>query len=294
MDPLCSSDHSHARIWDMFHRQLDQHGHELSSFVSTELGEPPSGLSITLETIEWPESLVNWKWFVGSADPAVERSVLRFFQTDVGKRALSADGVEFKLASALLRLPSNQPDDFLTCPAGFTPAAAPLQDGQSVVIVPQPASTNLPHSHICIPATTGGWLQVSPRTHLEQLSVAKPQDQQAGIEVSALLIMEPSLLTKRTRGRPKVPGRMGREHQQLRSVWACCCHCWESGIFGGTTRVEDRLREKAPGHRCVRDGKVRSPTEWVNQIRASCWIQRTPRASLVFRPPQKTPPNPEN
>jgi hypothetical protein len=117
---------------------------------------------------------------VGSADPATERAVLRFFQTDVGKRALNADGVEFKLASALLRLPSGQPNDSVTYPAGFTPAAAPLQDGREVVIVPQPASTNLSHSHICISATAGGWLQVSPHTHLEQLSLVKPRDQQAG------------------------------------------------------------------------------------------------------------------
>jgi hypothetical protein len=130
MDPLPSSNYSDAGIWDIFHRQLNQYGHELSSFVSAELGEPPSGLSITLETIEWPESLANWVWCVGSADPATERAVLRFFQTDVGKRALSADGVEFKLASALLRLPSGQPNDSLTYPAGFTPAAAPLQDGR--------------------------------------------------------------------------------------------------------------------------------------------------------------------
>ncbi|KAH6848115.1 hypothetical protein B0I37DRAFT_157491 [Chaetomium sp. MPI-CAGE-AT-0009] len=173
MDPLPPSD---TMIRDEFHRQVRQYGHELSSFVSTELNGPPSGLSITLETIEWPGSSVNWVWFAGSADLAIERAVLRFFQTDVGKRALSADGVEFKLASAPLRLPSGQADDCLS-PEGFTPAAALLQDGQEIVIVSQ--SADLSHSHMCIPATTGGWLQLSPHTHLEQLSVIKPRDQQA-------------------------------------------------------------------------------------------------------------------
>ncbi|KAK3293627.1 uncharacterized protein B0H64DRAFT_405120 [Chaetomium fimeti] len=172
---------SDAMIRDGFHRQVGQYGHELSSFVSAELGGPPSGLSITLETIEWPESVsgspANWVWFVGSADLAVERAVLRFFQTDVGKRALSADGVEFKLGSAPLRLPSDSANNCL-CPAEFIPATAPLQDGQEVVIVFQPAS--LTRSHICIPATTGGWLQVSPHTHLEQITAVKPRDQRAG------------------------------------------------------------------------------------------------------------------
>jgi hypothetical protein len=60
MDSLPPSDQSDARIRDGFHRQIGEYGHELSSFVSAELGEPPSGLSITLETIEWPESSVNW------------------------------------------------------------------------------------------------------------------------------------------------------------------------------------------------------------------------------------------
>lgn len=68
------------------------------------MGEPPSGLSIALETIEWPEPLANWVWFVGGADAATDRAVLRFFRADVGKRALGADGIELKLASALLRL----------------------------------------------------------------------------------------------------------------------------------------------------------------------------------------------
>ena len=56
MDPLPSCD---ARIRDGFHFQVRQYGHELSAFVSAELGRPPSGLSITLETIEWPESRVD-------------------------------------------------------------------------------------------------------------------------------------------------------------------------------------------------------------------------------------------
>ena len=173
MDPLPSCD---ARIRDGFHLQVRQYGPELSAFVSAELGRSPSGLSITLETIAWPESQVNWIWSVGSADLDIERAILRFFQTDVGKRALSADVAEFKLSSALLRLPSNQAQHRL-CPAGYTLATAPLQGCQEVVIAPE--STTLPHSHICLAAETSGWLQVSPYTNLAQLLVIKPQDERA-------------------------------------------------------------------------------------------------------------------
>lgn len=173
MDSLPLSD---ARIRDGFHLQVRQYGHELSAFVSAELGGPPLGLSITLENIEWPESQINWVWFVGSADPEIERAVLRFFQTDVGKRALGADVVEFKLASALLRLPSNQAEN-RPCPAGFALATAPLQDGEEVVITSESAS--LFDSHACIPDMTEGWLQFSPHTDLAQLLVVKSREQRA-------------------------------------------------------------------------------------------------------------------
>ena len=116
IDPLSSND---ARIRDRFHLQVRQYGHELIAFISAELGRPPSGLSSTLETIEWPESQINWIWSVGSADLDIERATLRFFLTDPGKRALSVDVTEFKLSSAPLRLPSNQPENRLY-PAGHT------------------------------------------------------------------------------------------------------------------------------------------------------------------------------
>lgn len=128
----------------------------------------------TLETIEWPESRVDWIWSVGSADLDIERAILRFFQTDVGQGALSADVAEFKLCSAPLCLSSNQIEHRL-CPTGYTPAIAPLQSCEEVVMASESAS--LPHSHICTAAVTGGWLQVSPHTHLAQLPVIKPQDE---------------------------------------------------------------------------------------------------------------------
>ncbi|KAH6632506.1 hypothetical protein F5144DRAFT_574291 [Chaetomium tenue] len=180
MDPLSSSD---ARIRDEFHLQVRQYGHDLGAFVSAELGRPPSGLSITLETIEWPESQVNWTWFVGSADSDIERAVLRFFQTEIGKRALNADGVEFKVASAPLRPPSNQADHRLY-PAGYTTATAPLQGGQEVVIAAESAS--LPLSHVCVATATDGWLQVSPYTDLAQVLVVKPQNEQANADLRYL------------------------------------------------------------------------------------------------------------
>jgi hypothetical protein len=173
MDPLTSCD---AKIRDGFHHQVREYGHELSAFVSAELGRPPSGLSITLETIEWPESQVNWIWSVGSANLDIERVILRFFQTDAGKRALSADVAKFKLSSAPLRLHSNRADHVLY-PAGYTLATATLQGCAEVVIASECAS--LPYSHVCIAAVTGGWLQVSPYTYLAQVLVVKPQDEQA-------------------------------------------------------------------------------------------------------------------
>ena len=82
MDPQPSS----KMIQAAFHHQVRQYSDELISFVPAELGGPPSGLSITLESIEYPESQVNWVWFVGSANPAIEQAVLRFCQTDAGRR----------------------------------------------------------------------------------------------------------------------------------------------------------------------------------------------------------------
>ncbi|KAK4102459.1 hypothetical protein N658DRAFT_338571 [Parathielavia hyrcaniae] len=217
MDPSASST---ASIYDAYHHQVGQYGPELISFVSAELGRPPLGLSITLETIEWPESQVNHFWSVGSAELATERAVLRFFHTDAGKRALCADTVEFKLASALLRLPGIQTDlttaaaqhqdgqGFVVAseststswpqapshpevpaatigdlPTGCIAAAGPLQDGQEVVIASESAS--LPVSHTCFPAATDGWLQVSPQEHFSKVLLARPRDQQvrdAGLE----------------------------------------------------------------------------------------------------------------
>ncbi|KAK4034060.1 hypothetical protein C8A01DRAFT_49479 [Parachaetomium inaequale] len=149
-------------IQDAFHHQVRQHGDELISF-----------------SIEYPESQVNWVWLVGSADLATEQAVLQFFQTDVGKRSLESDVVEFKLASTLLRLPGSQAAEDPIChpPAGLTAATVPLQNGQEVTIMS--GSGSPPHvPAICVPVATGGWLQVSPRMHFSHLLLVKPQDQQ--------------------------------------------------------------------------------------------------------------------
>ncbi|KAK4095918.1 hypothetical protein N658DRAFT_74058 [Parathielavia hyrcaniae] len=211
MDPLAPSDG--ATEVQLFHQQVRHYGHDFISFISAGLRETPTGLSITLETIEWPESQVSQVWFVGSTDLATEQAVLRFFQSDVGKRALGSDAVEFKLASSPLRLPGIQaqfttaatpPQDGQEAvttsestsppshphigiptdtggglPAAFTAADRPLQDGQEVVIASE--STTLPHSQACVPAApaTSGWLQVSPHMHFSQVLRVKPRDQQA-------------------------------------------------------------------------------------------------------------------
>jgi hypothetical protein len=176
MDPQPSFD----MIQDGFHRQVRQYGDELISFVSAELRGPTSGLSITLEGFKNPESQATWLWFVGSADPAIEQAVLRFFQTDAGKNALKSDVVEFKLASTLLRLPGSKAE-YPIChhPAGLTTATtATLQDGQEFMIVSEGESP--PHAPArCVAVATGGWLQVSPRMHFSHVLLVKPLDQQA-------------------------------------------------------------------------------------------------------------------
>ncbi|KAK4121893.1 hypothetical protein N657DRAFT_698349 [Parathielavia appendiculata] len=182
MDQLSPLNHN-ISIQAAFHHQVRQYGQELISFVSAEMHRPPLGLSVTLETIEWPESLVNWVWFVGSADSATEQAVMRFFQTDVGKRALSADTTEFKfVASEFQSPPPHSQTDVPVAtggelPAAFTVAIAPLQGSQEVVIMSESAS--LPHSHTCISGMTGGWLLVSPTSHFSQVLLVKPRDQQA-------------------------------------------------------------------------------------------------------------------
>jgi hypothetical protein len=167
-------------IQDGFHRQVRQYGDDLISFVSAELRGPPAGLSITLEGFKDPDSQATWVWFVGSADPAIEQAVLRFFQTDAGKRALKSDVVEFKLASTLLRLPGSQPAEDPNChhPAGLTAATATLQDGQEFMIVSEDESP--PHAPArCVAVATGGWLQVSPRMHFSHVLLVKARNQQA-------------------------------------------------------------------------------------------------------------------
>jgi hypothetical protein len=161
-------------IQDRFHHQIRQHGHELISFVTEELRGAPLGISITLEHLEWPGSEVNWVWFVSCVDNATEQAVLRFFQTDAGRRALVSDGldaVEFKLASTLLRLPASQVEEPVL-PADLTAAATPLRGDQEVMIL----SRSPPHP-ICVPAGTSGWLQVSPHMQFSPVLFLKLQGQ---------------------------------------------------------------------------------------------------------------------
>ncbi len=161
-------------ILERFHHQIRQHGPELLSFVTKELHGPPSGIAITLERLEWPESQVNWVWFVSVADTAIEQAVLRFFQTDAGRRALVSDGpdaVEFKLATTLLHLPASQAEDPIL-PEDLTAAAAPLRVDQEVMIL----SRSPPHT-ICVPAKTNGWLQVSPHLQFSQVVYLRFQGQ---------------------------------------------------------------------------------------------------------------------
>ncbi|OAA63455.1 hypothetical protein SPI_03618 [Niveomyces insectorum RCEF 264] len=162
-------------IYEQFHHQIRQHGHELLAFVAQELRGPPPGISITLERLELPVSQVNWLWLVGSTDPATEQAVLRFFQTDAGKKALmceAPDAVEFKLASTLLRLAPPSPADDPVLPADLAAAAAPLRGDEECMIL-----TEAPPHPICVPAHTGGWLQVAPHTQFSQVSVFSLQGQ---------------------------------------------------------------------------------------------------------------------
>ncbi|CAK7214868.1 hypothetical protein SCUCBS95973_002281 [Sporothrix curviconia] len=154
---------------------IRQHSRELLAFVAQDLHGSPPGISITLERLELPASQVNWLWLVGSADPATEQAVLRFFQTDAGKTALvskspDAGDIEFKLASTLLRLPlprlAAAEDPVL--PADLAAAAAPLRGDEEGMVV----LTKAPPQHpICVPSLTGGWLQVAPHTQFSQVSV---------------------------------------------------------------------------------------------------------------------------
>lgn len=174
MDPEPSSDLVPHVIQERFHHQLRQHGDELISFVAVELRGAPSGIAITLERLEWPESQVNWVWFVGIADTATEQAVLRFFRTDAGRRALVSDGpdaVEFKLATTLLHLPASQAEDPVL-PKDLTAAATPVRGDQQVVIL----SRSPPHT-ICVPAETSGWLQVPPHLQFSQVMYLRFQGQ---------------------------------------------------------------------------------------------------------------------
>ncbi len=168
MDSQPSSSLVPPAIQEKFHHQIRQHGHELLSFVAEELHGAPSGIAITIERLEWPESQVNWVWFVSVVDTVIEQAVLRFFQTDAGKRALLSDGpdaVQFKLATALLHLPTSQAEDPIL-PEGLTAAATPLRGNQEVVILS--GSPGQPHT-VCISAETNGWLQVSPHMQFSQV-----------------------------------------------------------------------------------------------------------------------------
>jgi hypothetical protein len=176
MDSEPAGPPAYDAIYDRFHHKVRQYGDDLISFVSEELGSPPPGISITLQRYELPPSVFHWAWEVGSPDSATEQAVLRFFQTDAGKRALAcdgSDGVEFKLASIQLRIPTSHGDDPQEqLPAGLTAAFTPLQEGQEVTIV-FGASTH----GVCLSAATAGWLQVAPRMHFSDVLVLQFQGQ---------------------------------------------------------------------------------------------------------------------
>lgn len=163
---------SHA-IQARFHEQIRQHGQELLSFVADELRRDPPGISITLSPLKFPGAQANRVWCVGSADTATEHAVLRFFQTDAGRRALvSADGqdvVEFKLASTLLLLPahaSREQDPVL--PAELTPAATAQPSDQQVVNLM--VRSGPPPAHpVRVHARTSGWLQIPHHTSFTQV-----------------------------------------------------------------------------------------------------------------------------
>ena len=174
MDPEPSSTLVPPTIQERFHHQIRQHGHELLSFVTEELHGAPSGIAITLERLEWPESQVNWVWFISVVDTAIEQAVLHFFQTDAGKRALVSDGpdaVQFKLATTLLHLPVSQAEDPVF-PEDMTAAATPLPGDQEVMIL----SGSPPHT-ICVPAEASGWLQVTPHLQFSQVLYLRFQGQ---------------------------------------------------------------------------------------------------------------------
>lgn len=173
-----TSPSNNTSFQDLFHDRVRQHGHELISSVSDQIGGTPSGLSITLETIKMPGFPIFWAWSVGCANRSIELAVYAFFQTDQGKAILNvADGVEFKFGIALLVLPpSSQAPGY--CPTGFTAATFPLQEDHEAVIIP-PTSSSLPRSHVCIRAMTGGWLQTAPHTDLKPHLLVKPRDPQA-------------------------------------------------------------------------------------------------------------------
>jgi hypothetical protein len=174
MDPEPSSSLVPSLVQERFHHQILQHGHKLISFVAEELHGAPPGIAIILERFEWPESQVHWAWLIGVVDAATEQTVLRFFRTDAGRRALVSDGpdaVEFKLATALLHLPASQAEDPVL-PGDLTAAATPLRGDQEVMIL-----SRSPHHTICIPAETNGWLQVSPHMQFSQVLFLRLQGQ---------------------------------------------------------------------------------------------------------------------
>lgn len=176
---------SAARVLELFHNQIRQHGPDLTSFVTSQLGHPPSGLSITLDSIQLPGFSTCWVWFVGSPDSEVERAVLDFFKSDAGTRALNTtEGVEFKLASTRLQLPppNRALGEEVWLPRGFVPAVSPLQEGQDALVIPLSfKQKDIYHGHSCLATATRAWLQVSPKTELEpHLLVQVRQDDWTG------------------------------------------------------------------------------------------------------------------
>jgi hypothetical protein len=159
-----------SAIQSRFCDQVRRYGHELLSFVAQELGFAPAALSITLERIDLPPNEVNWVWFVGSVDTATEQAILRFFQTDAGRRALLANGpdpLEFKLATTLLRLPASQAEHPLhpDLPAHLTAAVTPLPGDQEVIILSGPS----PEQYVRGTGGATGWLQTFPHMQFSEV-----------------------------------------------------------------------------------------------------------------------------
>ncbi|KAK4112410.1 hypothetical protein N656DRAFT_89167 [Canariomyces notabilis] len=157
-------------IQSRFCDQVRRYGHELLSFVAQELGFAPAALSITLERIDLPPNEVNWVWFVGSVDTATEQAILRFFQTDAGRRALLANGpdpLEFKLATTLLRLPASQAEHPLhpDLPAHLRAAVTPLPGDQEVIILSGPS----PEQYVRGTGGATGWLQTFPHMQFSEV-----------------------------------------------------------------------------------------------------------------------------